>query len=185
MATIKFPTKSELEAGLEVVRAAPKDAGVLEMIVRRPVTGARELPQEAQLDPHEGLVGDNWKMRQSPRTSDGSPHIDMQLNIIGARAIDLVARDKERWQLAGDQLVIDLDLSKDNLPPGTKLAIGSAVIVVTSQPHTGCHKFSARFGPDAMAFVNSEVGRQLQLRGICAKVSQAGTIRVGDVVKKV
>jgi MOSC domain-containing protein YiiM len=108
----------------------------------------------------------------------------MQLNIIGARAVDLVAQDKSRWPLAGDQLVIDLDLSGANLPPGTRLAIGSAVIEVTAQPHTGCAKFIERFGADAHKLVNSPVGRELNLRGINAKVVQAGTIRVGDVVAK-
>ena len=132
----------------------------------------------------EGLVGDNWKVRGSSRTLDGSSHPDMQLNIMNARVIALVAQEKERWQLAGDQLFIDLDLSIDNVPPGTKLSLGSAVIEVTDQPHTGCKKFLARFGKDALQFISSPVGKHLQLRGINAKVVQPGTIRVGDVVRK-
>jgi len=171
---------SELEEGLGHVRAAPKDRGVLAMIVRRPQVGAREVLDEAELNPVEGLAGDTWRNRRSTRTSDGSPHPDMQLNIIGARAVDLMARDRSRWPLAGDQLVIDLDLSGANLPPGTRLAIGSAVIEVTAQPHTGCVKFVERFGAEAHQFVNSPIGRELNLRGINARVVQAGTIRVGD-----
>jgi hypothetical protein len=176
---------TELEEGLSLVRAAPKDTGVLELIVRRPGVGQREVLEEGRLDLVEGLVGDNWRLRQSPRTSDGSPHPDMQLNVISSRAVNLVAGDRERWQLAGDQLVIDMEMSQGNLSPGTRLAIGSAIIAVTDQPHTGCYKFSARFGVDALAFVNSELGRQLQLRGLCAKVVQAGAIHVGDIVRKV
>jgi MOSC domain-containing protein YiiM len=103
---------------------------------------------------------------------------------MNARVIDLVAREKDRWSLAGDQLFIDLDVSAENLPPGTRLALGSAVIEVTNQPHTGCKKFAARFGLDALKFVNSPVGRQLQLRGVNARVRQAGVIRIGDLVKK-
>ena len=175
---------SELEEGLDHVRAAPKDLGVLAMIVRRPEIGAREVPDEAELNLVEGLAGDTWRNRRSTRTSDGSPHPDMQLNVIGARAVDLMARDRSRWPLAGDQLVIDLDLSGANLPPGTRLEIGSAVIEVTAQPHTGCVKFVERFGAEAQRFVNSPVGRELQLRGINARVVQAGTIRVGDVARK-
>ena len=177
-------TQSELEAGLDHVRAAPKDRGVLAMIVRRPQVGVRDVLENAELNQVEGLAGDTWRDRRSTRTADGSPHPDMQLNIIGARAVQLVAQDKSRWPLAGDQLVIDLDLSGANLPPGTRLAIGSAVIEVTAQPHTGCAKFIERFGADAHKLVNSPIGRELNLRGINAKVVQAGTIRVGDAVLK-
>ena len=115
----------------------------------------------------------------------GEPHPDMQLNIMNARVIALVAGSRDRWALAGDQLYIDLDLSADNLPAGTRLSIGSAIVEVTAVPHTGCGKFAARFGVDAVKFVNSPVGRQLNLRGINAKVIQPGTIRVGDVARKV
>lgn len=185
MVAVKHLTMAELEAGLDEIRQSPKDEGVLALIVRRPQTGAREVLTEGELHLVEGLVGDNWRLRSSSRTEDGSAHPDMQLNIMNARAIALVAQTKERWPLAGDQLFIDLDLSADNLPAGTRLALGSAVIEVTSQPHTGCQKFVARFGSDAMKFANSPVGRQLHLRGINAKVVQPGVIRVGDVAKKI
>jgi hypothetical protein len=174
----------ELEAGLEHIRLSPKDQGVLAMIARRPQVGEREILTVGELDLWQGLVGDTWRTRQSPRTSDGSPHPDMQLNIMNARVIALVAQARERWPLAGDQLYIDLDLSADNLPSGTRLALGSAIIEVTAQPHTGCPKFLARFGPDALKFVNSPVGQLLHLRGINAKVVQSGVIRVGDVARK-
>ena len=141
-------TKEQIEAGLEAIRQAPKDQGVLQLIVRRPREGEREVLDEGQLDLQEGLVGDGWNSRGSSRMPDGSPHPDMQLNIMNARVIALVAQDKARWQLAGDQLFIDMDLSADNLPPGTQLALGSAVIEVTAQPHNGCKKFVARFGLD-------------------------------------
>jgi hypothetical protein len=152
--------------------------------VRRPKVDGRELLQEARLDLAEGLVGDTWRMRKSSRTLDGSPHPDMQLNIMNARAAALVAVEKHRWPLAGDQLYIDMDLSTANLPAGTRLALGTAVIEVTDQPHTGCAKFVARFGEDAMKFVNSPLGRQLCLRGINAKVVQPGMIHVGATVQK-
>jgi hypothetical protein len=174
-----------LEAGLPQVREAPRDQGVVRLIVRRPAVDAREVLEEGELSLEDGLVGDTWRRRGSSRSADGRAHPDMQLNVMNARAAALVAQHDDRWALAGDQLFVDLDLSGDNLPPGTRLAIGSAIIEVTDQPHTGCGKFVARFGLDAMKLVNSPVGRALNLRGICARVVQPGTIRVGDAVRKV
>lgn len=185
MADEKHLTMAELEAGLDEIRRSPKDGGLVQLIVRRPQTGERDLVPEGELDIVEGLVGDNWRARGSSGTTDGSPHPDMQLTIMNARAIALVAQHSERWQLAGDQLFIDMDLSIDNLPPGTQLALGSAIIEVTHQPHTGCKKFVARFGLDAMMFVNSPVGKELRLRGLNAKVIKPGSIRVGCAVRKI
>ena len=178
-------TMAELEAGLEEIRNSPTDNGVLELIVRRPKVGEREVLKEGELHLAQGLVGDNWSQRPSSRTFDGSPHPDMQLNVMNARAIALFAQQRDRWPLAGDQLFVDLDLSPDNLPPGIRLAVGSAVIEVTSQPHTGCKKFLERFGLDALKFVSSPVGKELNLRGINAKVIQPGVIFVGCPVKKI
>jgi hypothetical protein len=184
-ATITHLTKEELEAGLDHIRESPKDEGLVEMIVRRPTVDAREIIDEAEFSTIHGLIGDSWHVRKSSRTTDGSPHPDMQINIMNARAVALVAQDKERWPLAGDQLFLDMDLSKANLPAGARISIGSAVLEVTAPPHTGCSKFVSRFGIDAMMFVNSEVGKELCLRGINAKVVQEGTIRVGDTAKKI
>ena len=181
---MKHLTTSELEAGLEEIARSPKDDGVLEMIVRRPQVGEREILQEGQLDLADGLVGDSWKIRSSRRSSDAAPHPDMQLNLMNSRVVALVSQDKSRWQLAGDQLYVDLDLSEDNLPAGTRLAIGSAVIEVTAEPHTGCSKFVERFGLDAMRFVNSRERQAMHLRGINARVVRPGVLRVGDRVAK-
>ncbi|MCY3868777.1 MAG: MOSC domain-containing protein [Gemmatimonadetes bacterium] len=182
---MKHVTMAELEAGLEDIRQSPPDTGVLALIVRRPQVEAREVLEVGELDLFEGLVGDNWKTRGSSQTADGAAHPDMQLNIMNARVIALLAQKKERWALAGDQLYMDLDLSADNVPPGTRLSLGEAVIEVTDQPHTGCKKFAARFGLDALKFISSPVGKQLQLRGINAKVIRSGAIRIGDTVEKV
>src|SRR2546425_988762 len=168
-AAANLSSATQLEAGLEHIKQSPKDGGVLELIVARPATNQREVLQEARLDLTGGLAGDTWKTRGSSKRPDGSANPDMQLTIMNARAIQVIAGSKELWPPAGDQLFIDLDLSTENLPAGTRLEIGSVVIEVTPPPHTGCHKFAARFGPEATKFVNSPAGRKLNLRGINAK----------------
>jgi len=174
----------ELEKGMDHIRQSPKENGLLKMIVRRPTVDEREVISEGELNILVGLVGDTWKSRGSSHTADGSANIDSQITVMNARAIALLAQDEERWPLAGDQLYIDMDLSDDNIPPGTLLAIGSAIIEVSPQPHSGCKKFSSRFGVEAMKFVNSPEGKRLHLRGINTRVIQAGVICVGDVVRK-
>ena len=180
---VRHLTTDELMAGLDEIRRSPKDDGILALIVRRPAVNAREVLERGELDLQQGLVGDTWSRRGSSRSIDGGPHPQMQLNLMNARAVALVAQSPHRWPLAGDQLFVDLDLSGANLPAGTRLSIGSAVIEVTAEPHTGCAKFVSRFGVDAMKFVNSSIGRELNLRGINARVVQPGTIHVGDLVR--
>jgi len=182
--TMEHLSMERLEAGLDEIRKAPFDSGALKLIVCRPSTGVRKIQESAQLDPTVGLVGDNWTTRGSSMTADGSSHPGMQIKIMNSRAAALVAQHPDRWAIAGDQLYVDMNLSPANLPPGTKLEIGSAVLEVTDIPHTGCDKFMDRFGRDAAKFVNSRVGRELNLRGINTRVVQPGVIRTGDLVKK-
>lgn len=180
MEAVKHLTTTELEAGLASIAQSPKDNGILKLIVRRPQVDGREVLEIGRLDTQEGLVGDYWHT-----TDTGKRYPDTQLTIMNTRAAALVAQEEERWQLAGDQLYIDLDLSDENLPPGTRLKLGTAVLEVTAIPHTGCKKFVSRFGMDAMEFVNSAEGKRLHLRGIYVKVVQPGEIRVGDAARKV
>ncbi len=184
MLNVSHLSYSELEAGLDEIRQSPKDNGLLKMIVRRPAVDEREPLQEGELSLEEGLVGDTWKERYSRRTPDGSANLDAQITIMNVRAVALLAQNEERWPLAGDQLFMDMELSDENLPAGTRLTIGSSVVEVTAVPHTGCDKFAARFGTDATKFVNSKEGKRLHLRGINCRVVRAGTVRVGDIVKK-
>ena len=175
----------QLEDGLDEILQSPKDEGVVELIVRRPVDDEREVLQEAELDLAVGMVGDNWKDRVSRHTADGSANPEQQLTLMNSRTISLLAQDKDRWSLAGDQFFVDFDLTAVNLPAGTQLSLGTAIVEVTAVPHLGCHKFSERFGSDATRFVNSTQGKELNLRGVNAKVVQAGGVVVGDVVRKV
>jgi MOSC domain-containing protein YiiM len=173
-----------LEDGLDEIRRSPADRGLIELIVRRPAIEERELLAEATIDETAGLVGDNWASKPTGPKKDGPPNPGAQLTVMNARVASLVAVDPERRALAGDQLYVDLDLSARNVPPGTRLGVGSALIEVTSVPHRGCGKFTARFGVDAMKFVNSKAGRELNLRGINARVLEGGTVRVGDLAEK-
>ena len=172
------------DAWLREVRRSPTDHGQLEMIVRRPAIGEREVLDSAELDTVVGLVGDNWLERGSRSAPDGAAELDAQLNIMNIRCARLVAGDDSRVPLAGDQLFVDLDLSPANVPPGTRLQIGTAIIEVTAKPHTGCAKFTHRFGLAAHRWINGATGKQQQLRGICAKVVRAGRISTGDIIVK-
>lgn len=176
---VRHLTRAELDAGLEAIRKSPTDNGVVELIVSRPQPNAREVLEHAQLDPRAGLAGDSWGTRGA------APDPVTQLTLMNARVIALIAPDRTRWPLAGDQLYVDLDLADDNVPPGSRLEVGSAVIEVSAKPHLGCNKFVQRFGVDAMKFVNSPLGRQLHLRGINARVVRSGVVRIGDRARKV
>lgn len=175
--SVQHLTTDALVAGLDEVRAAPPDNGRVELIARRPAVDERELLDEAELSPEEGLVGDSWRERGSQP--------DRQLTLMNVRAAALVAVDPGRRPLAGDQLYVDIDLGGENLPAGSRLEIGSAVVEITEPPHRGCAKFAARFGRDALRLVNSPEGIELNLRGVNARVVAAGTVRVGDAVRKV
>ena len=176
--------RDTLAASVDHIRESPSDGGRVELIVRRPADAEREVLDDCVIDADEGLVGDNWRTRGSRQTPDGSPHPLGQITLMNARFAALIAGDPDRRALAGDQFYVDLDLSGANLPPGTRVALGTAVLEVTDKPHTGCKKFSARFGSDAWRFVNSPIGKELRLRGINARVVTGGTVRVGDTVRK-
>ena len=175
-------TFDELE---EDVRAAPRQLGTVRLIVRRPAVDEREVVGEARLDVDEGVVGDNWRARGSSSTADGSAHPEAQITVMNARAAASLAGAVERWPLAGDQLYVDFDISEENLPAGTRVLVGEAEIEVSAKPHTGCAKFSARFGKDALRAVSEPTGRSLRLRGLNARVTKSGTVRVGDRIEPV
>ena len=151
MDSTDFRDSGTLEAGLEHILAAPGDTGRVEMIVRRPDTDHREILETAELDEIEGLVGDNWIMRGSSQTHDGSAHPDMQVTLMNSRVIELISGDRANWPMAGDQFFVDFDLTGENLPSGTRLKIGLAELEVTAVPHTGCDKFANRFGIGTLA----------------------------------
>jgi len=182
--TVRYLTRDELDAGLADIRAAPKDHGRLEASVVRPAHDARRSLPACEISLAGGVHSDHWALGCWKTTEDGRPHPDVQICLMNARVIQLIAQAQDRWPLAGDNLFVDLDLSADNLPPGTRLALGSAVIEITDVPHNGCKKFAARYGRDAVLFVNSPEGKRLHLRGTYARVVTDGAIAVGDELTK-
>ena len=174
-------TTAELETFLDNILAAPKDAGPIEMIVRRPGEDQRETVDSGELSTTEGLVGDNWLLRVD---ENGEPHMAAQLTLMNARVAEAVAGTRDRWPLAGDQIYVDLDISHENLPPGSRIKVGDAVVEISAVPHTGCAKFSGRFGSDALRFANVGPGRDNRFRGVNAFIIEGGAIAVGDKVKK-
>ncbi|MBI1176604.1 MOSC domain-containing protein [bacterium] len=181
----EFPAEAELFSRLDYLRAAPKDAGRVHLLVRRPATDQRELPGEVQFTAEDGVVGDRWAKTCSRKLPSGALNPDSQITITGTRLLELLTGDRDCWPLAGDNLMVDLDLSEANLPAGQRLRIGDAVVEVTPHPHLGCAKFSRRFGPDALRFVNSEEGKTLRLRGLHVMVVTGGRVRLDDVVTKI
>jgi MOSC domain-containing protein YiiM len=181
--TPMLPTLDDLNAAIDLIRAAPKAAGTIELIARRPAFGTREVIEHARFSLELGLVGDGWHRRPNIKTG-GGPDLNQQITLMGSRAIAAIVPERDGWAGAGDQLFVDLDLSEANCPPGTLLEVGTALLRVSGHPHRGCAKFTKRFGSDVTKWVNSDVGRALNLRGVNAQVITAGEARPGDPIKK-
>jgi MOSC domain-containing protein YiiM len=172
---------AEIERAAAEMGSSPSDNGTVEMIVCRPALYERSVLQEGVLDTIHGLRGDSWETRSR---SDGGADSLRQITVMNSRALASIAGERERWQLAGDQLIVDFDLSMDSLPAGTRLQIGEAVTEVTEPPHTGCAKFAGRFGAEALAWANGRQGRLQRRRGMYVRVLESGTVRTGDVIRK-
>lgn len=174
-------TTAELEERLDGILAAPRDAGPVEMIVRRPAVDEREVLELGELTSEHGLVGDRWGKRDN---DDSNPYVPAQITFMNSRVADAVAVTRDRWPLAGDQIYVDMDLSQENLPPGTRVKLGTATLEISELPHTGCSKFSGRFGKEALRFTNVGSGKENRFRGMYAFVVEDGEIKVGDKVTK-
>ena len=166
----------ELERLREALPPAPRDEGTLEVIYRRPRKGEREQLAEGELSLEQGLVGDRWVL-------DADRELERQLTLMQRVHAELVADGPERRALCGDNLLVDLELAEDNVPPGTRLAIGDAELEVTEVPHLGCSQFRGHFGEGALKWVNYKPTRALKLRGVNARILRGGTVRVGDPIR--
>lgn len=178
-------TLEHLQTQLNHIQESPKDTGSVLLIVRRPATEERELISQGRLIPASGLEGDNWRERGSTSMPDGSANPEAEITLMNTRVIQALTQDETRWALAGDQFFVDFDLSEENIPAGTRLALGSAIVEVSPLPHNGCKKFSERFGVDALKFISMAENKPLRMRGINAKIIQAGEVKQGDLIRKV
>ena len=168
---------TQIEAQMDQLAQSPQDLGVLEYIVLRLPDEQRATPKEAEVSPDGGLEGDRWARPNSPNPG-------AQISVMNSRFLRIIAGDDTRMPLAGDNLLVDIDLSEENLPAGTQLQIGTATFEVTEVPHTGCQKFERRYGKDALEFVNGETYKSQRLRGLFIRTIQAGKIQVGDSIRK-
>lgn len=184
METTASAPDRDFTAATASVLAAPRDAATIELIVRRPGRDLREVVAEARLDPVEGLAGDDWLARGSSSTPDHAADPLSQLTIMSTRVLAAMEPDRSRWPLAGDQLYADLDLGVENLPAGSRLRVGGALVEVTGRPHTGCAKFASRFGLDALRWISTPAGKSARMRGMYVRVLEGGAIRVGDAIRK-
>ena len=176
---------ADLEVGMGAVRTSPRDTGVVELIVIRPGIDERIVLPEVEVDAEGGLAGDSWRERGSRNTEDGSADPGEQVTVMNSRFARLISATEDRVPLAGDQLYMDLDLSWGNLPTGTLLEFPAVTLQVTDVPHTGCAKFRARFGMDALRLTNTTEGKDLRLRGINTTVVRAGMLRSGESARVV
>ena len=175
----------QIVGGMSHVTASPADGGRLELIIVRPAEGERVLPESVRVSPEQGVEGDKWRHSRGHDTPDDGPDPRTQVTLMNARILRLISGEEGRMPLAGDNLIVDLDLSDENIAPGQRLSVGEAVLEVTEVPHNGCGAFLDRYGKDAVKFVNSPEGKRLHLRGLHAKVITAGVVSVGDEVRKV
>jgi MOSC domain-containing protein YiiM len=181
---MKYVTQPEIDQRLPWVLESPSDTGSVELLVVRPQTNQRKTLTNILFSPEIGATGDNWKTQCWKKLSTGQADPVVQVAIMNARMIDVLAGEQSRWPLAGDQLFVDFDLSVANLSPGDRLQIGGTVLEITAEPHRGCRKFKQRFGSAALHCVNSPQGDAHRLRGVYAKIIAAGEVRVGDVIHK-
>lgn len=177
-------TQSDIDTRMDWVLESPNDNGSVALIVVRPQTDKREILSQALFSPQTGVAGDNWQTHCWKKLANGQPDPEVQVAIMNARMIDVLAGDQSRWPLAGDQLFVDFDLSVMNLSPGQRLQIGDALLEITAAPHRGCRKFKQRFGEDALHYVNSAHGDAHRLRGVYAKIIAAGQVSTGDAINK-
>ena len=179
-----YQTTEQLEAGMAGVLDAPSAEGPVRLVVRRPGRGQREILAEGQLDTELGLVGDDWINRPGMNRDTPSPYA--QVTVMNARVAELISGDPDpaSWAQCGDQLYVDLDISEANMPPGTRIGVGAAVLEVQSEPHTGCVQFRSWWGGDALRHISTEQGQALRMRGVNTRVVQSGIVRPGDRARK-
>ncbi|WP_199523173.1 hypothetical protein [Pararhodobacter sp. CCB-MM2] len=183
--TIAHVTREELDAALPQVLAAPKDGAAIEMLCLRPQRNQRAFVDELTVTQAEGIPGERWLCEPWLRLEDGSPHPGIQICIVSKQVLDLVWRDRENVVHPGDTFTVDMDLGEANLPEGTLLQAGTAVLRVSEVFNDGCVKWKVRYGAAAKDWLVAPGNLTHRLRGILCSVEQDGVIRNGDRLTKI
>jgi MOSC domain-containing protein YiiM len=173
-------TFEELEALWAAAPPPPRERGSVRLLCVRRAPSEHETPESVEVTVDEGLVGDRWSRR-----ADHDPDPDSQVTLMMANVAELVAAGVQPLHEAGDNILVDYDISAENLPVGSRLRIGGVVLEVSAAPHTGCSKFAGRFGTDALRWTNSPRWPERRLRGMNCRVISGGTVRLGDAVERI
>ncbi|WP_062763020.1 hypothetical protein [Falsirhodobacter sp. alg1] len=176
-------TTDALNAALPHVLAAPKDNTPVTMLCFRPATGERDFRDHLRLTRAEGIPGERWLTRPWMRLPDGSPHPAIQVSILPKRVLDLVWTDHSVPH-PGDPIIADLDTSLANLPTGSLIRVGTAVLRVSGEFNDACVKWKVRYGKDAKDWITAPGHPELRLRGILCSVEEDGDVHLGDLIVK-
>jgi hypothetical protein len=180
----KHRTRAEIEAGIGPVLQSPAEGAAVEALFSRPAPGKRlDLPA-LEVSVSGGIAGDHWSLGCWKTLPDGSPDPDVQVSLMNRRMLHLIAGARDNWARAGNNIIVDMDLSIDNLPIGQRLRVGTAELEIGPVANTGCDFFIERYGRDACVFVNTGIAKQKRLRGVYARVVKDGQIRIGDIIRK-
>ena len=174
---------AELMAALPDILAAPKDNAPVHGLCLRPARGERAFPKRISMTRAGGIPGERWATEPWLRRADGSPDPRIQVSILPLRVMDLVWRDREGTPHPGDPIVVDMDLSLANLPSGSLIAAGTAVLRVSDEFNAACAKWKLRYGADARAFIEAPGHAELRLRGVLCSVETDGEVAVGECLR--
>ena len=180
--------KKGLDKPINYNQSSPRDNGVVKLLVIRPETHVRTLPNAVVVSVEQGVVGDKWEAECTIKLENGKSNPDLQIAIINTKVIKEIAQsdfDMDRLALAGDNIYADLNLCEENMPVGQQIQIGNTLLEVTPFPHFGCKKFSERYSVEDLKVVNSTAGKPQHLRGIYVKVIKNGSISIGESIKKI
>ncbi|MFT5632095.1 MAG: hypothetical protein ACI9HB_003282 [Gammaproteobacteria bacterium] len=176
---------AECEDALSTILAAPKSGAIVEQLCLRPGFSERSFPELLELTVAGGIIGERWTKAPWLTLSDGTPDPRIQVSILSKRVMDLCWRDRENTHHPGDTMIVDMDLGVENLPNGTRLGIGSAVVEVSDKFNTACIKWQGRYGAESLRWLNLRKNRDYRLRGILCRIVQDGVVRLGDELARV